>query len=163
MNIFRWSWPATGILLMSAAALAVAQDSVITPTAQELNKSFNADAAQWTQRFEHEGRAIYDKRFEILEAMGLKPGLDVADIGAGSGLISRLIAQRVAPDGTVYAVDIAKNMVDHIAKTAEEEKSPNLKAVLGERALAPLGPQLGGYRLHYRRLPPLRIPQRHAG
>ncbi len=110
----------------------------ITPTAKELNQSFNADAAQWAARFEHEGRAIYDKRFEILDAMGLKPGMDVANIGAGSGLISRLIAQRVAPGGTVYAVDIAKNMVDYIAKTAQEQKITNLKAVLGD----PHSPQL---------------------
>jgi SAM-dependent methyltransferase len=32
----------------------------------------------------------------------------------------------------VYAVDIAKNMIDHINKTAQEEHIPNLKAVLGE-------------------------------
>ncbi len=121
-----------------AAARAVAQGSTITPTAKELNKSFDADAAEWAQRFEHEGRAIYDKRFEILDAMELKPGMDVADIGAGSGLISRLIAQRVAPSGTVYAVDIARNMVEHIAKTAEEQNLSNLKAVLGE----PHSPQL---------------------
>src|SRR5882762_667637 len=94
-----------------AAGLASAQQQVITPRAKELNKSFDADAAQWTERFEHEGRAIYDKRFEILDAMGLRPGMDVADIGAGSGLLSRLIARKVAPGGTVYVVDVAKNMV----------------------------------------------------
>lgn len=122
------------------AAGAVAQQAVITPTAKELNKSFDADASRWTQRFEHEGRAIYDKRFEILDAMGLKPGMDVADIGAGSGLISRLLAQRVAPGGTVYAVDVARNMVDYIAKTAREEKIPNLHAVLGDPHSPKLAP-----------------------
>lgn len=116
----------------AALTCAVAQQPTITPTAKELNKSFDADAGQWTQRFEHEGRAIYDKRMEILDAMGLKPGMDVADIGAGSGLISRLIAGRVAPDGTVYAVDIAKNMVDYITNTARQQKIANLKAVLGD-------------------------------
>jgi ubiquinone/menaquinone biosynthesis C-methylase UbiE len=121
-----------GLMLASAMMWAVAQQATITPTAKELNKSFDADAAQWTGRFEHEGRAIYDKRAEILDAMGLKPGMDVADIGAGSGLISRLIAQRVAPGGTVYAVDISKNMVDHITKTAQEEKIANMRAVLGD-------------------------------
>lgn len=104
----------------------------ITDTAKELNKSFESDLSQWRDRFEHEGRSIYDKRYEILDAMALKPGLDVADIGAGTGVISRLIAQRVAPGGTVYAVDIAKNMVEHIAKTAESERIANLKAVLGD-------------------------------
>jgi ubiquinone/menaquinone biosynthesis C-methylase UbiE len=117
-----------------------AAQQTITPTARELNKSFDADASQWTERFEHEGRAIYDKRFEILDAMGLKPGMDVADIGAGSGLIARLIAQRVGPGGTVYAVDIAKNMIDHITKTATEEKIGNLKAVLGDPKSPKLAP-----------------------
>jgi len=130
----------SGLMLASAMTWAVAQQSTITPTAKELNKSFDADASQWTERFEHEGRAIYDKRVAILDAMGLKPGMDVADIGAGSGLISRLIAQRVAPGGTVYAVDISKNMVDHITKTAQEEKIPNIKAVLGDPRSPKLAP-----------------------
>jgi cyclopropane fatty-acyl-phospholipid synthase-like methyltransferase len=120
------------LAVSAALTCAVAQQPTITPTAKELNKSFDADAGQWTQRFEHEGRAIYDKRMEILDAMGLKPGMDVADIGAGSGLISRLIAGRVAPNGTAYAVDIARNMIDYITKTAQQEKITNLKAVLGD-------------------------------
>jgi ubiquinone/menaquinone biosynthesis C-methylase UbiE len=122
---------------------AIAQQA-ITSTAKELNKSFDADVTKWTERFEHEGRAIYDKRVAILDAMGLKPGMDVADIGAGSGLISRLIAQRVAPDGTVYAVDVAKNMIDHITKTAQEEKLTNLKPVLGD----PRSPKLAPHSVH---------------
>lgn len=131
-------WVLVVDLMFAGLTRLAAQQPTITPTAKELNKSFDDDAAQWTERFEHEGRAIYDKRFEILDAMALKPGMDVADIGAGSGLISRLIARRVAPGGVVYAVDIAKNMVDHIAKTAEEEKITNLKPVLG----APHSPKL---------------------
>jgi ubiquinone/menaquinone biosynthesis C-methylase UbiE len=116
-----------------AAALPwAAVPQTITPTARELNKSFDADVSQWTERFEHEGRAVYDKRYEILDAMHLKPGMSVADIGAGSGLFSRLMAQRVAPGGMVFAVDISKNMIDHIGKVAEQEKITNLKPVLGD-------------------------------
>jgi ubiquinone/menaquinone biosynthesis C-methylase UbiE len=106
-----------------------AGQQTITPKAKELNKAFDAEASQWIERFEHEGRGIYDKRYEILDAMHLKPGMNSADIGAGSGLIARLMAQRVTSDGTVYAVDISKSMIDHIEKTARE--IPNLKAVLG--------------------------------
>src|SRR5215469_6542754 len=100
---------------------AAAQQPTITPTAKELNKAFDADTSQWTARFEHEGRAIYDKRYEILDAMHLKPGMNAADIGAGSGLFARLMAQRVAPGGTIFAVDISKNMIDHITKMAAQE------------------------------------------
>jgi ubiquinone/menaquinone biosynthesis C-methylase UbiE len=121
-------------------AAASAGQSTITPTARELNKSFDADIKQWTERFEHEGRAIYDRRYDILDELSLKPGMAVADIGAGSGLISRLIAQRVGAQGTVYAVDIAKNMVDYIAKTASEQGLTNLKPVLGDPKSPKLAP-----------------------
>ena len=120
-----------GFAMLGAAPRSAAQQT-ITPTARELNKAFDADASQWTARFEHEGRAIYDKRYEILDAMHLKPGMNAADVGAGSGLFARLMAQRVAPGGTVYAVDISKNMIDYITKMATQEKIANLKAVLGD-------------------------------
>lgn len=127
-------------LLIAGAPPWAAAQQTITPTARELNKAFDADASQWTARFEHEGRAIYDKRYEVLDAMHLKPGMNAADIGAGSGLFSRLMAQRVMPGGTIYAVDIAKNMVDHIAQVAEEEHIPNLKPVLSDPRSPHLAP-----------------------
>lgn len=139
---FNVKTTAVALVLVAAALSAAvrAQSSTITPTARELNKSFDADIAQWTDRFEHEGRAIYDKRYDILDQLALKPGMDVADIGAGSGLISRLIAQRIGPEGTVYAVDIAKNMVDYIAKTSKEQGLTNIKAVLGDPKSPKLAP-----------------------
>ena len=128
----RFGLVAAAAAAVVGASIAHAQQSTITPTARELNKSFDADIKQWTERFEHEGRAIYDRRYDILDELSLKPGMAVADIGAGSGLISRLIAQRVGAEGTVYAVDIAKNMVDYIAKTSAEQGLTNIKAVLGD-------------------------------
>ena len=119
--------------VVTLGALAAAQQSrTITPTAKALNRSFDADAEQWAERFEHEGRAIYDKRFEIVAAMDLRRGMAAADIGAGSGLIARLMAEEVGPEGTVYAVDIAKNMVDYIERTARAQRLTNLKAVRGD-------------------------------
>jgi len=132
------------VLAIAGAAMwafpRAAAQQTITPTAKELNKEFDADASEWTGRFEHEGRAIYDKRYEILDAMHLKPGMNVADIGAGSGLFARLMAQRVEPGGTVYAVDISKNMIDHIAKTVEQARITNLKPVLGDPHSPKLAP-----------------------
>jgi ubiquinone/menaquinone biosynthesis C-methylase UbiE len=117
-----------------------AQQSGITPMALQLNKSFDADQAQWADRFEHEGRAIYDNRYAILDELALRPGLNVADIGAGSGLFSRLIAGRVAPGGMVYAVDIAKSMVDHIDKTVKEQQITDITPVLGDPRSPMLAP-----------------------
>lgn len=112
---------------------AQAEEPQITDVAKELNSSFaDPDVKQWVERFEREGRDSFAKRFEILDLMNLKPGMNVADIGAGSGFFSRLMAQRVRPGGIVYAVDISKPFVDHIAKTSREMGLENVKAVLGD-------------------------------
>ncbi len=121
-------------LFGGAVTPAVAQQSQFPPRARELNESFaDPDAmSRWIDVFEREGRDFYDNRYAILDLMGLKPGSNVADIGAGSGLFSRLFAQRVGPSGTVYAVDIAQSLVDHIAETARAMELDNIVPVLGD-------------------------------
>ena len=54
----------------------------------------------------------------IVESLELKPGETAADIGAGSGLFTRRMAERVSPGGMVYAVDINKKLLAHIEKNA---------------------------------------------
>jgi ubiquinone/menaquinone biosynthesis C-methylase UbiE len=56
----------------------------------------------------------------IIDALELGPGRRVADIGAGSGLFTRKMAERVSPGGMVYAVDINKKLLAHIEKSAGE-------------------------------------------
>lgn len=120
------------LLLGSTAAPVSAQDHEhITNTARQLNESFAADE-EWIRRFESEGREIFDFRYAIVDELGLRPGVDVADIGAGSGLLSRLAALRVAPDGIVHAIDISPTMIDYIAGTANSMGLDNLRAMLGE-------------------------------
>ena len=103
----------------------------ITPVAKKLNEVWGGSAAAAASGFESPGRALFDKRFEVVALLGLKPGMNVADIGAGSGLFTRLIAERIAPTGTAYGVEISKGLVDHIAKTASEKGLRNVTAVLG--------------------------------
>ena len=64
--------------------------------------------------------------------LDLKPGMVVADIGAGSGLFSRPLAKAVAPAGKVYAVDIQQDLLDHINQRDKEENIRNIQTVLGE-------------------------------
>ena len=49
-----------------------------------LNPDINV--GDWVERFEREGREVFDLRDEIIQAAGVKPGLTVADIGSGTGL-----------------------------------------------------------------------------
>jgi len=122
-------------LFLGRAEPAAAQQedpSQITQSAIDLNESFaDPDAQLWVQRFERAGRAVYDARFALLDVLSLKPGMSVADIGAGSGFFTRLIAERVAPSGQVYGVDIAESLVDHMAEKADAMGIDNFHAVLG--------------------------------
>jgi len=117
--------------LFAGAAPALAQQQDITDRARQMNESFAADE-EWIARFEMEGREIFDFRYKIVDQLGLEPGVDVADIGAGSGLLSRISAERVGPGGTVYAIDISPTMIDHIASMAQEGGLPNLRPMLGD-------------------------------
>jgi arsenite methyltransferase len=65
----------------------------------------------------------------VVEALGLTPGLKVADIGSGSGLFTRPIAKRVAP-GIVYAVDIDAALLKIVEQSAKEAGIGNIRTVL---------------------------------
>lgn len=74
---------------------------------------------EWTSRFEVESREVFASRAAIVDALNIEPGMDVADIGAGTGLFTRPLAERVGPDGTVYAVDIVPKFIKHIRQRAD--------------------------------------------
>ena len=48
------------------------------------------DVSRAVERFEREGREVYDQRAAIVARAGLRPGMRVADIGAGTGLFTFL-------------------------------------------------------------------------
>lgn len=84
------------------------------------------DVERWQAVFEAEGREVYAKRQAIVAALRLKPGMTVADIGAGSGLFTRLFAPLVAPEGRVYALDIAPEFVEAIQRQAQQQGLANV-------------------------------------
>ena len=105
-----------------------AQEKSVRPG---VNQQFeNPSAEEFVGRFERDGRDAYDHRDAVVKAIGLKPGMTVADIGAGTGLFTRLFAKEVGPEGRVYAVDIARNFVDHIQKQADAAGQKNIRGVV---------------------------------
>jgi predicted methyltransferase len=100
--------------------------------ARHLNTAFQSpDFDQWREAFERPGREVFDERFRIIAALGLQPGMAVADIGAGSGLFTLLFARAVGPVGRVYAVDIAQTFIDKILERTEDYHVANVIGVLG--------------------------------
>ena len=89
-------------------------------------------ADEWVTTLEGPQRVATQKVDEVLAKLRLKPGMVVADIGAGSGLFSRPLAKAVAPSGKLYAVDIQQDLLDYINQRDKAENIRNVQTVLGE-------------------------------
>jgi SAM-dependent methyltransferase len=99
---------------------------------KDINKSFeNPDVEAYVKRFETESREVFAKRKEIVRTLGLKPGMAVADVGAGTGAFTRLVAEEVGPKGKVYAVDIAPAFLEHIAAEAKKRGHDQVTTIRG--------------------------------
>jgi len=100
----------------------------------EINAYYqDADPARWMQVFERPGREVFDRRVQIVEALALKPGMAVADVGAGTGLFTMLFALRVGAEGRVYAVDISRPFVDAIKQRADAAKLGNVVGIVNDQ------------------------------
>ena len=84
--------------------------------------------AGWLERPEREDEEAPSKALDALE---FKPGMVVADIGAGSGYYSSRIAKRVGPTGRVYATDIQPGMIEILDRRIKSEGVTNITTVLG--------------------------------
>ena len=133
------------LLLLACTAPAGAADAVSAPTAYE-QKAPSADGigkrymgreiaqvmgwqgAAWLEREEREREERTDL---LLAELALKPGMVVADVGAGTGYIARRMAVQVAPTGVVYAVDVQPEMIRLLQSLAAQAKLTQIRPVLG--------------------------------
>ncbi|MFQ5748194.1 MAG: class I SAM-dependent methyltransferase [Planctomycetota bacterium] len=107
-----------------------------------VNDSFNhPDVAQFVERFEREGREVFDKRQEIVDAAGIHAGWEVADVGAGTGLFEPLLSHAVGTRGKVFAVDISADFLEHIAERARKEHLGNVTTLLATDRSSSLAPR----------------------
>jgi ubiquinone/menaquinone biosynthesis C-methylase UbiE len=100
----------------------------------KINEPFKKpDVKRFIATFESDNREVYTKRQEIVASLGLTPGMTVADVGAGTGLFTRQVADKVGPTGKVYAVDIAPEFLSHIADDARKRGQTQVVTVLGSQ------------------------------
>jgi predicted methyltransferase len=118
------------------AAGAEAPERVETDVNDDYVKQTNPK--RWAAQFEREGREVSDRQAEILAALDLRAGMAVADVGAGTGLFTLALAERVGPKGQVYAVDVQAYFLDHIGQKALEAKLDNVTLVRADQASAKL-------------------------
>lgn len=105
-----------------------AQEKSVNPG---INDSFrDPDVREFEGRFEVESREVFARRKEIVTACQIKPGMTVADIGAGTGLFTRLFSEAVGKEGRVIAVDISQKFLDHVQKTSRAADQRNVDILL---------------------------------
>jgi ubiquinone/menaquinone biosynthesis C-methylase UbiE len=115
------------VLLLSFSSVQAAEQSV----RPGVNRQYeNPNWQQWINTFERSGREVYDKRHAIVAASAVQPGMSVADIGAGTGLFTRLFAEAVTPTGTVYAVDISEPFIENILRSSREQGLANVLGIV---------------------------------
>lgn len=128
----------TAFTISGIATPAYAQEESIRPGIND--RFMNPDVEKWLARFERDNREVYTRRDEIVSVLNLKPGMDVADIGAGTGFFTMLFAQQVGPDGIVYALDIAEDFITHISERAEELGLANVRGIVNPADSTTLAP-----------------------
>ncbi len=129
-----------GVVVLAAAS-ELTQIQTTSPatssrvkTDPKINEPFKKpNVKEYIKKFESNERESYVKRHEIVAALGVTPGMTVADVGAGTGLFTRSLAEKVGPTGKVYAVDIAPRFLEHIAAEAKKRGQTNVITVLGSQ------------------------------
>jgi 2-polyprenyl-3-methyl-5-hydroxy-6-metoxy-1,4-benzoquinol methylase len=83
--------------------------------------------ADWLERPER----IFEENPDLaVDLLDLKPGMAVADVGAGTGYFSVRMARKVGPTGRVYASDLQEPMLKRLARNVAREKINNIETVL---------------------------------
>jgi ubiquinone/menaquinone biosynthesis C-methylase UbiE len=91
-------------------------------------RPMSADGADWLTRNEREEE---EQPRQAIDALKIPKGATVADIGAGSGYMTALLARRVGSGGKVYANDIQIRMLDLLRRNMAQQKLTNVEPVLG--------------------------------
>lgn len=134
---------ALAVLVGVAACGGRDQDAESEPPAPALDpyahEPVNVDL--WLERLEVNSRELYSARMSVADALHLEPGMRVADVGAGTGLYTLIFAEKVGPQGIVYAVDIAPRFLTLINQRADDLWLDNIVSVLSRPDSITLPPE----------------------
>lgn len=104
-------------------------------TGRQIAGVMSVAGADWLERSERE---LEENPEAALNALGIQPGMKVADAGAGVGYFTVRLAKRVGPTGTVYAQDIQPQMLARLRRSIKRMGLQNVETVLGSETNANL-------------------------
>ena len=99
---------------------------ILSPTATSCG-----EPKRWSKEWEED----YEKRQpseKIMDAIGVKPGMVVGEVGAGNGRFTVKVAARVGESGKVLANDIDEDAINFMKKRCKREKIKNMVVVEGK-------------------------------
>jgi ubiquinone/menaquinone biosynthesis C-methylase UbiE len=82
-------------------------------------------------QYRNETRDRIEQPEKVMEATGVKPGMVVGEVGAGSGYFTFWLSRGVGEGGQVYANDIDPGGLSRIERRMADEKVTNIETVLG--------------------------------
>lgn len=87
-----------------------------------------SDAERWSQLFDAPERDGWQKPAEVVALMEVKPGMTVADLGAGTGYFLGPLSAAVGAEGRVLGLDVEDTLVHHMSQRAERQGWANVTA-----------------------------------
>lgn len=88
-------------------------------------------AADWIPTLDNPARQASMKIPDVIAALKIQPGETVADVGAGSGVLTGPLAKATGASGVLYASDIDPGLLTHIAQRMQADGVTNVRTVLG--------------------------------
>jgi ubiquinone/menaquinone biosynthesis C-methylase UbiE len=95
---------------------------------REISGVMGWQGAAWLERDQREREERTDL---LLDALALKPGMVIADIGAGTGYLSRRMAPLVMPGGKIIALDVQPEMVEFLHTAVKRSGLSQIEVKLG--------------------------------
>jgi ubiquinone/menaquinone biosynthesis C-methylase UbiE len=130
------------LICLCAALISIPSNAQEKSVRPGINKPFeNPDVKDYLEKFEGESREIAAHSKEIVAACKIKPGMVIADVGAGTGLFTRKFATEVGSKGKVFAVDISKTFLEYIEKACKEKEIKNVETILCDQFSTKLPPK----------------------
>ena len=93
----------------------------------------NTAPAQYDTQLRHMSEASRIRSLQpdrVVDALDIKPGMTILDMGAGSGVFSFRFAKALNGTGRVYATDVIPHMVEYLEREAEQSAVENVTPVL---------------------------------